>query len=61
MLDQVFSDDIDDPAKKVDGAAPLAVARSCSLKEAEKNPKAKAALDNEWDILKVIDTWDETT
>eukprot|EP00975_Prorocentrum_lima_P013270 2818898-Prorocentrum_lima.AAC.1 len=31
--------------------APVAVARSCSLKEALSNPKAKAALDKEWDRL----------
>eukprot|EP00975_Prorocentrum_lima_P026611 5595274-Prorocentrum_lima.AAC.1 len=60
MLDQVFSDDIDDSAKKVEGTIPLAVARSCSLKEAEKNPKAKAALDKAWERLRAINTWDES-
>eukprot|EP00975_Prorocentrum_lima_P059627 12501602-Prorocentrum_lima.AAC.1 len=46
-----------------DGTAigePVAVARSCSLKEALSNPKAKAALDKEWDRLRSIHTWDET-
>eukprot|EP00975_Prorocentrum_lima_P054829 11494204-Prorocentrum_lima.AAC.1 len=36
-----------------------AVARSCSLKEALSNPKAKAALDREWDRLRSINTWNE--
>eukprot|EP00975_Prorocentrum_lima_P010614 2253995-Prorocentrum_lima.AAC.1 len=38
-----------------------AVARTCSLKEADKNPKANAALDKEWERLKSINTWDEST
>eukprot|EP00975_Prorocentrum_lima_P052435 10991222-Prorocentrum_lima.AAC.1 len=38
---------------------PAAVARTCSLKEALTNPKAKAALDKEWDRLRSINTWDE--
>eukprot|EP00975_Prorocentrum_lima_P028004 5887104-Prorocentrum_lima.AAC.1 len=38
----------------------VAVARTCSLKEADKNPKAKAALDKEWERLKSINTWDES-
>eukprot|EP00975_Prorocentrum_lima_P012932 2744764-Prorocentrum_lima.AAC.1 len=39
---------------------PAAVARSCSLKEALSNPKAKAALGKEWDRHRSIHTWDET-
>eukprot|EP00975_Prorocentrum_lima_P007389 1584680-Prorocentrum_lima.AAC.1 len=39
---------------------PAAVARTCSLKEALTNPKAKAALDKEWDRLRSISTWDES-
>eukprot|EP00975_Prorocentrum_lima_P004745 1032398-Prorocentrum_lima.AAC.1 len=39
---------------------PAAVACSCSLKEALTNPKAKAALENEWDGLWSINTWDES-
>eukprot|EP00975_Prorocentrum_lima_P005659 1224571-Prorocentrum_lima.AAC.1 len=51
MLDLVYADNIDDALK--DGRSTVhfnaAVARTCSLKEADKNPKAKAALDKEWE------------
>eukprot|EP00975_Prorocentrum_lima_P034883 7330557-Prorocentrum_lima.AAC.1 len=53
MLDLVYADNIDDTLKdersKVHSHA--AVARTCSLKEADKNPKARAALDKEWERL----------
>eukprot|EP00975_Prorocentrum_lima_P021787 4589902-Prorocentrum_lima.AAC.1 len=63
MLDLVYADDIDDTLK---GESPnvhsyAAVARTCSLKEADNNPKARAALDKEWERLRSINTWDEST
>eukprot|EP00975_Prorocentrum_lima_P035514 7463498-Prorocentrum_lima.AAC.1 len=45
---------------KSDDVQNAAVARTCSLKEADKNPKAKAALYKEWERLKAINTWDES-
>eukprot|EP00975_Prorocentrum_lima_P039092 8214472-Prorocentrum_lima.AAC.1 len=62
MLDLVYTDDINDTLRgaKSDDLPNLAVARTCSLKEADKNPKAKAALDKEWERLKAINTWGES-
>ena len=37
------------------------VARSVSVKEAATNPKAKAAEDAEWNDLRRMQTWDEST
>ena len=39
---------------------PCAVARSCSLREAETNAKARKALLDEWKRLREQGTWDET-
>eukprot|EP00975_Prorocentrum_lima_P047265 9883593-Prorocentrum_lima.AAC.1 len=61
-MDAVYTD-IYPPAPSsgaVSNGTPAAVARSCSLKEALTNPKAKAALDKEWDRLRSINTWDES-
>eukprot|EP00975_Prorocentrum_lima_P048091 10058671-Prorocentrum_lima.AAC.1 len=63
MLDMVYSDNIDDALKDKRSSVQFnaAVARTCSLKEADKNPKTRAALDKEWERLKSINTWDEST
>eukprot|EP00975_Prorocentrum_lima_P004869 1060673-Prorocentrum_lima.AAC.1 len=63
MLDLVYADDIDDTLKneRSNVHSYAAVARTCSLKEADKNPKARAALDKEWERLRSINTWDEST
>eukprot|EP00975_Prorocentrum_lima_P058500 12271059-Prorocentrum_lima.AAC.1 len=63
MLDMVYADNIDDALKDecTGNQHNAAVARTCSLKEADKNPKARAALDKEWERLKSINTWDEST
>ena len=37
------------------------VARSVSIKEVATNPKAKAADDAEWNDLRRMQTWDEST
>ena len=36
------------------------VARSVDKAEIAREPKAKAALDKEWDRLRAINTWDES-
>eukprot|EP00975_Prorocentrum_lima_P060073 12597387-Prorocentrum_lima.AAC.1 len=62
LLDSVYMDE-HSLSFDSDGTAvgePAAVAGSCSLKKALSNPKAKAALDKEWDRLRSIHTWDET-
>ena len=58
-----FTDKLHHPAhigKKDKKGSPACVARSCSLKEAETNAKAKQALQKEWDRLRRQGTWDET-
>eukprot|EP00975_Prorocentrum_lima_P049490 10353594-Prorocentrum_lima.AAC.1 len=64
LLDTVYTDlyTPSDDRRSLDGVSRKlvsAVARSCSIKEALTNPKAKAALDKEWDRLRSIHTWDE--